>query len=165
MKCGHVAKLRVRKSPMRIKSGFPFWMLIRNRLRGSESDFSFSVLDADPDPPSRILREFAWIDFCLKAINSSNQCPDSDPDADPAIFIIDLQDANKKLIKKKMFLHTGITFWSYINMWIRMRIRNIASNRRLLKPVLVIREIPGLRIRLLSSVTLSKKNNCFIFFS
>jgi len=34
--------------------------------------------------------------------------PDSDQDADPAIFIIDLQGANKKLIKKKVFLH--ITF-------------------------------------------------------
>jgi hypothetical protein len=35
--------------------------------------------------------------------------PDSDldPDADPSIFIIDLQDANKKLIKK-VFL--DITF-------------------------------------------------------
>jgi hypothetical protein len=31
-----------------------------------------------------------------------------DPDADPAIFVIDLQDVNKKLIKKKQFLH--ITF-------------------------------------------------------
>jgi len=26
-----------------------------------------------------------------------------DPDADPAIFVIDLQDANKTLIKKKSF--------------------------------------------------------------
>jgi hypothetical protein len=26
-----------------------------------------------------------------------------DPDADPAIFVIDLQDANKKLILKKSF--------------------------------------------------------------
>jgi hypothetical protein len=36
-----------------------------------------------------------------------------DPDAfpDPSIFIIDLQDANKKLIKKKVFLQ--ITFWKY----------------------------------------------------
>jgi hypothetical protein len=31
-----------------------------------------------------------------------------DPDADPSIFIIDLQDANKKLIFLKVFLH--ITF-------------------------------------------------------
>jgi hypothetical protein len=33
--------------------------------------------------------------------------PDADPDADPdpSIFITDLQDANKKLIKKKVFLH------------------------------------------------------------
>jgi hypothetical protein len=29
--------------------------------------------------------------------------PDSDADPDPSIFIIDLQDANKKLIFKKMF--------------------------------------------------------------
>jgi hypothetical protein len=29
---------------------------------------------------------------------------DPDPDADPAIFVIDLQDANKKLIKKKVFM-------------------------------------------------------------
>jgi hypothetical protein len=28
--------------------------------------------------------------------------PDSDPD--PAIFVIDLQDANKKLLKQKVFL-------------------------------------------------------------
>jgi hypothetical protein len=34
--------------------------------------------------------------------------PDLDPDADPApsIFIIDLQDANKKRIFKKSFLHS-----------------------------------------------------------
>jgi len=41
--------------------------------------------------------------------------PDSDPgpDADPDsfIFIIDLQDANKKRIYKKVFLHS--TFWRY----------------------------------------------------
>jgi hypothetical protein len=30
--------------------------------------------------------------------------PDADADADPAIFIIDLQDANQKRIKKKVFL-------------------------------------------------------------
>jgi hypothetical protein len=28
---------------------------------------------------------------------------DTDPDADPSIFITDLQDANKQLIKKKFF--------------------------------------------------------------
>jgi hypothetical protein len=33
---------------------------------------------------------------------------DPGPDADPSIFIIDLQDANKKQIKKKVFLQ--ITF-------------------------------------------------------
>ncbi len=37
--------------------------------------------------------------------------PDPDTDPDPSIFIIDLQDANKKLIKKKVFPH--ITFWRY----------------------------------------------------
>jgi hypothetical protein len=31
--------------------------------------------------------------------------PDADPD--PSIFIIDLQDANKKLIFLKVLLHTG----------------------------------------------------------
>jgi hypothetical protein len=36
--------------------------------------------------------------------------PDPDADPDPSIFISDLQSANKKLIKKKVFLHTGITF-------------------------------------------------------
>jgi hypothetical protein len=43
--------------------------------------------------------------------------PDSDPDADPdpAIFIIDLQDANKKLIKKSFssFLLFEGTFTSF----------------------------------------------------
>jgi hypothetical protein len=34
--------------------------------------------------------------------------PDQDADPDPSILIIDLQDANKKLLKKKVFLH--ITF-------------------------------------------------------
>ncbi len=36
-----------------------------------------------------------------------------DPDPDPAIFVIDLQDANKKLIKKKSFF--DYLFWRYIN--------------------------------------------------
>ena len=31
-------------------------------------------------------------------------------DPDPAVFIIDLQDANKKLIKKKFFLHITVLF-------------------------------------------------------
>ncbi len=35
--------------------------------------------------------------------------PDADPD--PAIFVIDLQDANKKIILKKVFLLN--TFWRY----------------------------------------------------
>jgi hypothetical protein len=34
--------------------------------------------------------------------------PEPEADPDPSIFIIDLQDANKKLNKKKVFLH--ITF-------------------------------------------------------
>ncbi len=41
-------------------------------------------------------------------------CPDPDPD--PAIFIIDLQDANKKLVEKKFFcllLFKG-TFTSFV---------------------------------------------------
>jgi hypothetical protein len=33
---------------------------------------------------------------------------DPDADLDPAIFLIDLQDPNKKLIEEKVFLH--ITF-------------------------------------------------------
>jgi hypothetical protein len=35
---------------------------------------------------------------------------DPDVDPDPSIFIIDLQDANKKLILKKVFLHITGTF-------------------------------------------------------
>jgi hypothetical protein len=35
-----------------------------------------------------------------------------DPDPGPAIFVIDLEDANKKLIKKKLFLL--VTFLRYI---------------------------------------------------
>jgi hypothetical protein len=37
----------------------------------------------------------------------SHPIPDPNPDPDPSIFIIDLQDANKKQVKK-VFLH--ITF-------------------------------------------------------
>jgi hypothetical protein len=45
----------------------------------------------------------------------SKQGPDPwhfgvDPDPDPAIFVFDLQDANKKLIKKILIS----TFWRYI---------------------------------------------------
>jgi hypothetical protein len=36
--------------------------------------------------------------------------PDPNADPDPSIFIIDLQDANKKQIKKKIFLHTVLLF-------------------------------------------------------
>jgi hypothetical protein len=35
----------------------------------------------------------------------SDPDPDPDADPDPYIFIIDLQDSNKKQIKKKDFLH------------------------------------------------------------
>jgi hypothetical protein len=45
-------------------------------------------------------------DLCLWLINP-------DPDADPAIFVIDLQEANKKQIFNTVFLL--ITFWKYIN--------------------------------------------------
>ncbi len=38
--------------------------------------------------------------------------PDPDTDPDPAIFFLDLQDVNRKLIWEKKFLH--ITFWRYI---------------------------------------------------
>ncbi len=47
------------------------------------------------------------------------------PDPDPAIFIIDFQDANKKRIfLENFFLH--ITFWSYIYIIFRDK----KSNRR-----------------------------------
>jgi hypothetical protein len=41
--------------------------------------------------------------------------PDSDPDAypDPAIFVIGLQDANKKQLYKKLFLLFEGTFTSF----------------------------------------------------
>jgi hypothetical protein len=35
---------------------------------------------------------------------------DSDLDPDPAIFVINLQDANKTLIKKKVFLLSTVLF-------------------------------------------------------
>ncbi len=37
-------------------------------------------------------------------IHVSDRPMDPDADPDPAIFVIDLQDANKKLIKKNVFL-------------------------------------------------------------
>ncbi len=40
-----------------------------------------------------------------------NSYPDLDVDPESSIFIIDLQDPNKKLLKKKVFL--DITFWRY----------------------------------------------------
>jgi hypothetical protein len=33
-----------------------------------------------------------------------------DPDPDPSIFIIDLQDTNKKLFEKKVFLHITVLY-------------------------------------------------------
>jgi hypothetical protein len=36
--------------------------------------------------------------------------PDADPDANPAIFVIDLQDANKKLFFNKVFCSGTGTF-------------------------------------------------------
>jgi hypothetical protein len=43
--------------------------------------------------------------------------PDPDTDPDPGIFVIDLQGANKKLIKKKFFclLFFEGTFTSFFN--------------------------------------------------
>jgi hypothetical protein len=41
--------------------------------------------------------------WCGLGSGSADPClrlMDPDPDSDPAIFVIDLQDANKKLIKK-----------------------------------------------------------------
>ncbi len=78
--------------------------------------------------------------WCGSGSGSADPChrlldpdPDSDPDAvpDPSILINDLQDANKKLIKKKSFsayyfLDQDITFW------IRIRIRILIWIRILL---------------------------------
>jgi hypothetical protein len=40
----------------------------------------------------------------------SDSDSDPDPDADLSIFITDLQDANKKLSLKKVFLYTVLLF-------------------------------------------------------
>jgi hypothetical protein len=55
--------------------------------------------------------------------------PDPDSDPDPAIFVIYLQDANKKLILKKVFLFEG-AFTSFFKdkKSMRVRILNTASN-------------------------------------
>ncbi len=51
------------------------------------------------------------VDSCLWLMDPDSD-PDTDADPDPSIFIIDLQDANKKLMFfLKVFLH--ITFWRY----------------------------------------------------
>jgi hypothetical protein len=42
--------------------------------------------------------------WCVSGFGLADQCLQlMDPDPDPAIFVIDLQDANKKLILKKSF--------------------------------------------------------------
>ncbi len=58
----------------------------------------------------RIQDILVWIRIHGSITWLMDQDPDSDPDT--TIFIIDLQDANKKLILKKFFLI--ITFWRYI---------------------------------------------------
>ncbi len=45
--------------------------------------------------------------------------PDPDSDPDPSIFVIGLQDANKKLIKKKVFLL--ITFWRFTTSFTKIK--------------------------------------------
>jgi hypothetical protein len=44
-----------------------------------------------------------------------------DPDPDPAIFIIDLQDANKKLIKKKKFFCILLFEGTFISFFIDLK--------------------------------------------
>ncbi len=54
---------------------------------------------------------------------------DPEEDPDPAIFVIDLQDANKKLIKKKNFLL--FTFLKYIYIiFQRKKIKKKSQNNR-----------------------------------
>jgi hypothetical protein len=48
----------------------------------------------------RIHDILVWIRICLWPMD-----PDSDPNADPAIFLIDLKDANKKQKKKSFFAY------------------------------------------------------------
>ncbi len=51
------------------------------------------------------------------------------PDPDPAIFVIDLQDASKKLILTQFFLL--ITFWKYIYIiFQRYKSQKVSQNRR-----------------------------------
>jgi hypothetical protein len=49
---------------------------------------------------------------------------------DPAIFFVDLQDANKKLIKKKVFLHK--TFWRYLHLhpFLKIKCQKKSQNSR-----------------------------------
>jgi hypothetical protein len=51
-----------------------------------------------------------------------------DPDPDPTIFVIDLQDANKKLLKKKIMF---ITFWKCIFiLFQRQKVKKTSQNSR-----------------------------------
>ncbi len=80
--------------------------------------------------------------------------PDSDPnrDPDPAIFIIDIQDANKKLIKKKCFsayYFLKVHLLTYFSVW---RIWDVYHGSRIL-----IFTHPGSRISDLESRILDLK--------
>jgi hypothetical protein len=62
--------------------------------------------DADENLEPAVKRRKVTLLFylCIVYCGFADPCHfgvDSDPDPDPSIFIIDLQDANKKLIKKK----------------------------------------------------------------
>jgi hypothetical protein len=54
----------------------------------------------------RIHDILVWIWIWIRESMSLTNGSGSDPDTDPAIFVIDLQDANKKLILKKNLLIT-----------------------------------------------------------
>ncbi len=66
-----------------------------------------------------------WIRFRIRGSKPLT----NGPDPAPAIFVIDLQDANNKLIKKKVFLL--ITFWRYICiMFQRLKVQKKSQNSR-----------------------------------
>jgi hypothetical protein len=48
--------------------------------------------------------------------------PDSDPG--PAIFIIDLQDADKNYLKKKVFLHITVLFEGTQHHFSKIKVKN-----------------------------------------
>jgi hypothetical protein len=50
-----------------------------------------------------------------------------DPDLDPVIFIIDLQDAKKKTKKKEVFL--PFTFWRYIHHFSKIKVKKKYGNK------------------------------------